>query len=292
MGYAENLGSYWRGRFKVTPGKYETVRDSTGETIKFRTKREAKQAADRKEADVAQNGFRRPADRRMTFGEYARTWYARQDLAASTMQNYRRHIENHLLPAFEDVVLLALTSEEVDLWEKRERAAGYAASSIKTWRSTLHLILSDAEAEERITSNPAEKRRGRGRRASRSRNRGPEKVVTDTLGLLLIAERAALLSGRDDEFSHRDQGHDRHPLRRTRRPGDEVRPAQQHPNRVAALRTGYGRADPGTAEGRILSNHRHSRLPKRATLGAHRGDQAEALPLSRPNLRLQWASSG
>lgn len=200
MGYAENLGKYWRGRFKVAPGKYETVRDSTGETIKFRTKREAKQAADRKEADVAQNGFRRPIDRRITFGDYARTWYVRQDLAASTMQNYRRHIENHLLPAFEDTVLLALTSEDVDLWEKRERAAGYAASSIKTWRSTLHLILSDAEAEERITFNPATKRRGRGRRAGRSRNRGPEKVVTDTLGLLLIAERAALLSGRDDEF--------------------------------------------------------------------------------------------
>jgi integrase len=200
MGYAENLGKYWRGRFKVAAGKYETVRDETGETIKFRTKREAKQAADLKEADVAKRGFRRPVDRRMTFGEYARIWYARQDLAASTMQNYRRHIENHLLPAFEDTVLLALTSEEVDLWEKRERAAGYAASSIKTWRSTLHLTLSDAEAEERITSNPATKRRGRGRRAGRSRNRGPEKVVTDTLGLLLIAERAALLSGRDDEF--------------------------------------------------------------------------------------------
>jgi hypothetical protein len=200
MGYAENLGKYWRGRFKVAPGKYETVRDSIGETIQFRTKREAKQAADLKEADAAQHGFRRPVDRRITFGEYARTWYARQDLAASTMQNHRRHIENHLLPAFEDTVLLALTSEEVDLWEKRERAAGYAASSIKTWRSTLHLILSDAEAEERIPSNPATKRRGRGRRAGKSRNRGPEKVVTDTLGLLLIAERAALLSGRDDEF--------------------------------------------------------------------------------------------
>lgn len=49
-------------------------------------------------------------------------------------------------------------------------------------------------------SNPATKRRGRGKRAGRSRNRGPEKVVTDALGILLTAERAALLSGRDDEF--------------------------------------------------------------------------------------------
>ncbi|MFD3757481.1 LacI family DNA-binding transcriptional regulator [Streptomyces sp. NPDC058622] len=39
-----------------------------------------------------------------------------------------------------------------------------------------------------------------GKRAGRSADRGPEKVVTDALGALLIAERAALLSGRDDEF--------------------------------------------------------------------------------------------
>jgi integrase len=200
MGYAENLGQYWRGRFKVAPGKYETVRDETGTTIKFRMKREAKQAADLEEAKAAKQGARPSHDRKTTFGEYVRSWYARQDLAASTMQNYRRHIENHLLPAFEDAALLSLTAEEVDLWEKKERAAGYAETSIKTWRSTLHLILSDAQAEGRIPSNPATKRRGRGRRAGKSRNRGPEKVFTDTLGILLIAERAALLSGRDDEF--------------------------------------------------------------------------------------------
>jgi integrase len=75
-----------------------------------------------------------------------------------------------------------------------------AASSVKTWRATLHLILADAVEEGLRDSNPATKRRGRGKRAGRCRNRGPEKVVTTALGILLIAERAALLSGRDDEF--------------------------------------------------------------------------------------------
>ena len=54
--------------------------------------------------------------------------------------------------------------------------------------------------EPLAASNPAEQRRGRGRRAGRSRRRGPEKAVTTALGIVLIAERAALLSGRDDEF--------------------------------------------------------------------------------------------
>lgn len=71
---------------------------------------------------------------------------------------------------------------------------------MKAWHGTLHLILADAVDEELRDSNPTTKRRGRGKRAGRSRIRGPENVVTDALGVLLTAERASLLSGRDDEF--------------------------------------------------------------------------------------------
>lgn len=204
MGYAENAGSYWRGRYKSALGKLETVRDQiTGKPIHFDTKRDAKRAADRAEADDANQAPQMrtaEADRRMTFGAYARSWYARQDLAASTMQNYRRHIENHLLPAFEDSLMRGMTVGDVDLWEKAERKAGYAEASIKTWRGTLHLICEDAHADGIVISNPATKRRGRGKRAGRARTRGPEKVIANMLTLILVAERASLLSGRDDEF--------------------------------------------------------------------------------------------
>jgi hypothetical protein len=37
-------------------------------------------------------------------------------------------------------------------------------------------------------------------RADRSRYRGSEKAITTALGVLLIAERVAPLSGHDDEF--------------------------------------------------------------------------------------------
>ncbi|GAA0386148.1 hypothetical protein GCM10010357_03690 [Streptomyces luteireticuli] len=203
MGYPEKRGNYWRGRYKIAPGKYGTVSDDSGRVIKFATKREAKRAADREE-DKEQLKVPEPVEEaeapdRTTFGEYASSWYADQDLAPSTMQNYKRHIEEHLLPEFEDVALADILRKDVNVWEKREKAA-YAASSVKTWRATLHLMLADAEDDGLITSNPAAKRRGRGKRAGRSRDRGPEKVVTTPLGALLIAERAALLSGRDDEF--------------------------------------------------------------------------------------------
>jgi integrase len=149
---------------------------------------------------VRAGAWRDASTGRITFGEYASRWYAVQDLAASTMQNYRRHIEEHLLPTFEHVALADITPTAVAAWEKRERGVPYAASSVKTWRATLHLILADAMDEGAIVTNPATRRRGRGKRAGRSRNRGPEKVVTTALGVLLVAERCALLSGRDDEF--------------------------------------------------------------------------------------------
>lgn len=108
---------------------------------------------------------------RITFGDFVTRWYSAQDLAASTMQNYRRHIEEHLLPTFEHTAMADILPADVTMWEKKDRAAGYAESSIKTWRATLHLILADAVEEGLRDSNPASRRRGRGKRAGRSRNR-------------------------------------------------------------------------------------------------------------------------
>ncbi|MFH8386911.1 LacI family DNA-binding transcriptional regulator [Kitasatospora sp. NPDC018058] len=209
MGFGEKRGDYYRGRYWLAPGKLATVADENGATIRFRTKREAAKAANDKEA-LVRAGTLPPAPKPapepqsvptlLTFGEYASSWYGEQDLAASTMQNYKRHIEQHLLPEFESVPIVEMTRARIEGWAKAERERGYAVSSIKTWRSTLHLVLGDAVEDGIRDSNPAARRRGRGKRAGRSRNRGPEKVVTDALGSLLIGERASLLSGRDDEF--------------------------------------------------------------------------------------------
>lgn len=141
-----------------------------------------------------------PAAGRIRFGDYVNRWYAAQDLALSTMANYRWCIEGHLLPAFGEWAVADILQADVNAWEKRERAAGYAEASIRNWRALLHLILEDAREEGLVPANPVARRRGRGRRAGRSRRRGPEKKVTTAFGIILIAERAALLSGRDDEF--------------------------------------------------------------------------------------------
>ena len=200
MGYAEKRGEYWRGRYKILPGQYGTVADSNGVTVRFRSRREAEQAANDAEARVRNGGRPARAAGRMTFAEYVNVWFNRQDLAVSTMQNYRRTIEGHLLPAFEDHPVAAISATDVALWEKRERSLGYSENSVRLWRTTLHLILADAVEEGIRESNPAARRRGRGERAGRSQKRGMEKTITTGMGIVLLAERAALLSGRDDDF--------------------------------------------------------------------------------------------
>jgi integrase len=199
MGYGEKRGDYYRGRYWIAPGVLRTVEDANGNTIRYTTKREAAKAANDLEAKVREVGYRDPNAGKETFGEYVNRWYATQELAPSTMQNYKHHLEEHLLPEFEDKTIADIKPTDVAAWQKKERKL-YAASSVKTWHGTLHLILSDAVEEGLRDSNPAAQRRGRGKRAGRSRNRGPEKVVTDALGILLTAERASLLSGRDDAF--------------------------------------------------------------------------------------------
>jgi integrase len=204
MGYAEkragNDGVYFRARYKIAPGRYGTVSDATGATVKFPTKRKAEQAANDAEAKVRSGAWRDPATGKILFEDYASRWFAAQDLALSTMENYKSNLEVHLIPFFGEMEIGAISAFDIAEWEKLEKAAGYAPGSIKGWRGNLHLILADAVDDGLIDSNPATKRRGRGKRAGRARERGPEKVFTDPLGALLIAERAALLAGRDDEF--------------------------------------------------------------------------------------------
>jgi integrase len=200
MGYAERRGKRWRARYLRPDGTIASAAgDDTGQP--FRTQRAARDWAEDKEAAIRHGAWADPRAGEITLAAWAQQWYGGLDLAPSTMRNYRRHLDGHLLPAFGTRALAALSRAEIDRWDKRLRAAGTPDSTVRTWRGTLHTLLADAAADGLITANPAAKRRGKGRRTGRYRDRAPEKAITGPLGALLAAERAAILSGRDDEFT-------------------------------------------------------------------------------------------
>ena len=206
MAYAEKVpspkGDYWRGKYKDPEGNYVSVRNEHNEVIRFASRAKAEQAGDVKEAEIDQGTYRDPKAGAVLFKHWAAIWYASLELSQSTMVNYRRHLENHLIPFFGETALIDIDQALIVKWKREERTDRADEDSIRTWAGTLHNVLDDA-VPKYIGTNPAAKKRGKGKRSGagrRTRARGPEVPVTGPLGVLLIAERMSILTGRDDEF--------------------------------------------------------------------------------------------
>ncbi len=136
------------------------------------------------------------------------------DIEPTTVAKYRYFVECHILPEFQGRELGSLTFEEIEAWEKAiptrisARGRPYARSVAAGARSLLITILGDAVHAGKIERNPAERRKGRRGRV-RAKGRAPARhagqatakanVITPVKALCL-AERCALLSGRDIDF--------------------------------------------------------------------------------------------
>jgi len=81
--------------------------------------------------------------------------------------------------------------------------AGVSRRTARDARGLLHTILGDAAAARPalIPFNPAVRPRYRGRKMGRRLERSPQRPWTTPLEVVLAAERAALLTGREDEFT-------------------------------------------------------------------------------------------
>jgi len=203
MGYAElrhgRGGDYYRGRYKIATGRYGTVCDDHGRTIRYARKRNAKQAADLAEAE--QRNTTAPSAPTQLGAFINDRWWPAQDLAPATMDYYRGALELHILPFFgTDREFASITAFDITAFETALRRDGYAEHTIAGIRATLHTVCSDAVDAGLIPANPAARRRRRGRVAGRIPGRQPRKIWATPLQTLLIAERAAALTGRDDEF--------------------------------------------------------------------------------------------
>lgn len=208
---------YYTAHITIGPREYAALRDEASKPVRYPSKRAAVQAADHAEVEhrrgagvspglsAAASGVATMPDHNdpgsMLFSTYVQKWYTRLDLVETTMVGYKSAIECHLLPKFGTYALKDIDADLIAEWEKEKRAAGYMRSSITLWRGRLSLILNDAVTEDNLISkNPAARKRGRGRRTSRKRARPSSQLLLSPLDALLVAERMALMSGRDDEF--------------------------------------------------------------------------------------------
>jgi integrase len=136
------------------------------------------------------------------------------DLAKKTQIKYRYFIEDFILPQFEGRELGSLAFGEIERWEKAikkrisARGTPYAPSVASGARSLLITILGDAVHAGKIKTNPAERRKCRRGKVKAKGRRGPSYAATQTpknnvltpLQATCLAERCALMSGRDIDF--------------------------------------------------------------------------------------------
>jgi integrase len=162
--------------------------------------------------DITEGTWRDPQRGQMLLRTYLdKRWWAAQRLSLNTKAQYRSLLIHHILPEFGERALASFTSpEEISAWEialheKPQPPLGRPLSvvSARKCRKLLSLVLSDAVAAGLVGRNVAEIPRRRGMVASEARAAAAEAELepwTTPLQALLIAERAALLTGRDEEF--------------------------------------------------------------------------------------------
>jgi integrase len=194
VAYAEKRGNLWRARWRAPDG---SLLSKPG----FRTRKDAENYGRDQESAIRGNTYVDPRAGQVTLTEWVNQWYPALDLEPATLSFYRYHIELHILPAFGDRPLASLTAEEIATWERCTVQNGYAKRTARGARSTLITILSDA-IPRHIQANPAERKRGKGRKGLRrvALRERTEKVWPTPLQALLLAERCAALSGLPTDF--------------------------------------------------------------------------------------------
>ena len=199
MAYAEKRGKGprpWRVKYKIPGGE-----DSESG---FETKQSALDWGRDQESKVRAGTWIDPSAGEITVDEWIDRWLPTQDLGVSTQANRAYLLRRFIRPYWGKRPLNSLTSEQITTWEQKlPEVEKVSRSTASDARSLLHTILGDAASAKPplIPFNPAVRPRNRGRRTGRMLDRTPQRTWATPLEVLLVAERAALLDERDDEFT-------------------------------------------------------------------------------------------
>ena len=200
MAYAEKRGRSskpWRVKYKL-PSGIETSESG------FENKSAALTWGRDQEARIREGRWTDPNAGKITVSAWIDRWMTLQDVGLSTVENREYLIRRFIRPTFGACEVGSLTTEDITRWENSIPArTGVSRRVARDARAVLCTMLGDAAAAKPplIPYNPAIRPRNRGRRTGRKLDRGPQRVWATPLQALLVAERAALLSGRDEDFT-------------------------------------------------------------------------------------------
>ena len=194
MAWAEKRGKLWRARWHAPDG---SIPSKPG----FTSRKAAEKYGQAHEVAADNGTYVDPRAGRITVIDWVNEWYPAQDLEPTTLVNYKYAIEVHILPRFGTWALADITAEEVGKWERGVVAQGFSRRTAKDARTTLTTIFNDA-VPRHVQVNPAARKRGKGRKGQRriEHHEQAEKVWATPLQVLLISERLATLTGRDEDF--------------------------------------------------------------------------------------------
>ncbi len=139
-------GKRWRASVVMPNGRRITK--------SFDAQADANSWANDREYEAAHGTWQTSASRRLTFGEYAEKWFEALATKQSTADNYRRHLDRHLLPEFGDTRISAISNTDVQRWATQHRRAGHAHASVFRYVTSMKTILNAAVADQVLAKNP------------------------------------------------------------------------------------------------------------------------------------------
>jgi integrase len=187
MAWIERTGQHtWRVRYHRGAGHYGSISG-------FSCKTAATNYADDLESDQRRGQWLDPAAASITASAWSVVWIETLDVETRTEENYRSYLRNHILPRWGYTTLGDITAIDVTTWRKDLRKR-YAASTVDGILTVFSMMLDDAVDQRLIPTNPAHRRRRRGRRRDHAPSRA-EKVFAMPEHVIQIADQATTLGG-------------------------------------------------------------------------------------------------
>jgi integrase len=172
--YFGNIRKLPSGRFQASYKGPDGARHTAPQTFDTRTYADA--WLSRARTDIQRGDWEPPSEIRTAvriseevrnFGPYAQGWLAGRDLSPATRKLYRIILDTHVLPAFEDAPLAAITPAMVRDWHAKLRTRTGPTQRARAY-SLLRTILGTAVTDDVIVTNPC-----------RIRGAGSAKTVRD-----------------------------------------------------------------------------------------------------------------